>query len=73
MTNVSLPLPDGVAREYFLASEKLAEHFSNPGWTPDARTLMLFTLASLNADDIARNFDWTLHTMVASVKPEVVA
>lgn len=65
MTTIFLDLPDDVAREYFLAAEKLSAHFSSIGETPDAQTLMNFTLASLNSDDIARNFDWSLHHMLS--------
>jgi hypothetical protein len=64
MTNLTISVSDEVAREYYLAAEKLAEHYSELGKTPDARTLMNFTLGSMTADDIARNFDWTLQGML---------
>lgn len=70
MTHITVALPDAVAQQYYAASEKLSDHLAEIGQAPDARTLMRFTLAGLDADDITRNFDLALRNMVGAPIPD---
>lgn len=69
MTHITIALPDAVAQQYYAAAEKLSSHLALLGQTPDAQTLMRFTLASYDADDITEAFDRTLRNMVGAPVP----
>lgn len=70
MTHITIALPDAVAQQYYAAAEKLSSHLAVLGQTPDAQTLMRFTLASYDANDIAEAFDRTLRNMVGAPMPD---
>lgn len=70
MTHITISLPDAVAQQYYAAAEKLSSHLAILGQTPDAQTLMRFTLASYDAGDITEAFDRTLRNMVGAPVPD---
>jgi len=70
MTHITIALPDDVAKQYYAAAEKLSSHLAVLGQTPDAQTLMRFTLSAYDADDITESFDRTLRNLVGAPVPD---
>jgi len=66
---MTLPLPDDVAREYFLAADKLSTHLAPLGRSPDARTLMVMVLSSMSAEEMVAHFDLALRSIVGTPIP----
>ena len=66
---ITLPVPDNVAREYFVAAEKLTTHLAPIGAAPDARTLMVMVLASIDAEELVAQFDLALRSIIDTPIP----
>jgi hypothetical protein len=66
---ITLPIPDNVAREYFVAAEKLSTHLAPIGRSPDARTLMVMVLSSTTAEEMVGQFDLALRSIVGTAIP----
>ena len=60
MMNLTLPVPENVAAEYYAAAEQLNQRL--PGASPkiDAKQLMAFALARHECQDICSQFDLAL-------------
>jgi hypothetical protein len=70
MTHITVPLPDDVAKTYYEAAQKLADHMADFGQAPNPQTLMRFVLASYTADEIAAQFDMALRNLVGAPVPD---
>ena len=70
MTHITVALPDDVAKIYYEAAQKLADHLADLGPTPNAQTLMRFVLASYTPDEIAAQFDMALRNLVGAPVPD---
>ncbi|SDT90716.1 hypothetical protein SAMN05444156_0626 [Verrucomicrobium sp. GAS474] len=70
---ITLPIPDDVAREYFVAAEKLTTHLAPLGRSPDARTLMVMALSSMTAEEMVGHFDLALRSIVGVPIPSEVS
>jgi hypothetical protein len=69
MVNFNLQLPENLAAEFHDAAAKLAARF--PGASPqlDAKSLMVFALASVECDDLCEQFDLALRLIQGGHEP----
>ena len=69
MITLTLQLPETVAAEFFQAADQLNQRFGETKPRIEAKSLMAFTLARYEANDVCAQFDLALRLVQGPAEP----
>ena len=69
MITLALPLPEPVVAEFYAAADKLNARFPDASPQIEAKTLMAFSLARHECDDVCAQFDLALRLIQGPPEP----